>query len=149
MSLNLSPQEEEVLTIISPRKFHRLFTLPATESHGALKVSYSIAGPEDGDVPTVLLVGGMFCTRWYNINLDHSAQKAGVRILLIDRLVFKPLRLPSPKIPNSCHDLLKFTRDTPHPTPSQSPIPIKLTKSTDPASAPQRPYPWTKESPYS
>jgi hypothetical protein len=87
MSPNLSPQEEEVIKIISPIKFHRLFTLPATENHGPLKVSYSIAGPEDGDVPTILHVGGMAHTRWYNIWNEHLAQKEGVRILCIDRLV--------------------------------------------------------------
>ncbi|KAH8753682.1 Alpha/Beta hydrolase protein [Hyaloscypha finlandica] len=96
MSLNLSPQEEEVIKIISPIKFHRLFTLPATENHGPLKVSYSIAGPEDGDVPTILLVGGMAHTRWYNIWNEHLAQKEGVRILCIDRPSFgasTPVRL--------------------------------------------------------
>ncbi|KAE9373215.1 alpha/beta-hydrolase [Stipitochalara longipes BDJ] len=81
----ISPKEDEVIRIISPRKFHRLFRLPATENHGALKVSYSIAGPEHGDVPTILFIGGMFCTRWNNIGYEFLAQKEGVRILSIDR----------------------------------------------------------------
>jgi len=84
-------KEDEVIRILSPRKFHRLFTLPATENHGALKVSYSIAGPEDGDIPTILFVGGMFCTRWYIIGYEYIAQKEGVRILSIDRLVLRSL----------------------------------------------------------
>jgi hypothetical protein len=89
MSFNLSPQEEEAIKIISPRKFHRLFTLPATENHGPLKVSYSITGPEEGDVPTILFCGGMAHTRWSNISYEHLAQKEGVRILAVDRLVLQ------------------------------------------------------------
>jgi hypothetical protein len=84
-NLNLSPNEEAAIKIASPLKFHRLFTLPATNDHGPLKVSYSIAGPEDGDVPTILFIGGMFCTRWLNIVHEHLAQQEGVRILSIDR----------------------------------------------------------------
>jgi hypothetical protein len=88
MPINISPEEEEAIKIISPRKYHRLFNLPATENHGPLKVSYAIAGPEDGDVPTILLCGGMFCTRWHTIGYEHIAQENGVRVLSIDRLVF-------------------------------------------------------------
>jgi len=88
MTISLSPQEEEAIKLISPRKFHRLFTLPATENHGPLKVSYAIAGPEDGDVPTILLCGGMFCTRWHTIGYEHLAQKEGVRVISIDRPAF-------------------------------------------------------------
>ena len=84
-NLNLSPNEEAAIKIVSPLKFHRLFNLPATDDHGPLKVSYSIAGPEDGDVPTCLFIGGMFCTRWLNIVYEHLAQQEGVRILSIDR----------------------------------------------------------------
>ena len=87
MSITISPQEEEAIKLISPWKFHRLFTLPATENHGPLKVSYSTAGQEDGDVPTILLCGGMFCTRWNTIKYEHLAQEEGVRVLSIDRFV--------------------------------------------------------------
>jgi len=87
MTFNFSATEEEALKIISPWKYHRLYTLPATDSHGPLKVSYSIAGIEDGDVPTILLVGGMMCTRWHLIGDNYLAQKEGVRVLCIDRCV--------------------------------------------------------------
>ncbi len=93
MPSNLSPQEEEAIKRISPRKFHRLFNLPATGSHAALKISYAVAGPEDGDVPTILFCGGMFCTRWHMIGFEHLAQMEGVRIVSIDRLVL--LIIPS------------------------------------------------------
>jgi hypothetical protein len=122
MSFNITPQEEEALKILSPRKFHRLFTLPATENHAPLKVSYSIAGPEDGDVPTILFCGGMFCTRWHNIGYEHLAQKEGVRILSIDRLVFNHFSIPFlpkdkrvPIFPIS-RDSLPFTLPTPQST---------------------------------
>ncbi|KAI9744907.1 MAG: hypothetical protein M1818_001833 [Claussenomyces sp. TS43310] len=85
MPINLSPQEEEVIKIISPRKFHRVFTLPATENHDPLKVSFALVGPEDGDVPTILLCDGMFSSRWHTIGYEHLAQKAGVRVVSIDR----------------------------------------------------------------
>jgi len=143
MSLNLSPQEEEVIKIISPIKFHRLFTLPATENHGPLKVSYSIAGPEDGDVPTILLVGGMAHTRWYNIWNEHLAQKEGVRILCIDRLVSLQYSINQSQVTVSP----SISRDTPLPNPFAFPSP-KLTP-TDPVSAPQLPSAWTNASPSS
>lgn len=89
MTLYISHQEAKVIEITSPRKFHRLFTLSATENHEPLKISYSIAGPEDGDFPTILFVGGMFCTRWHNILCENLAQKEGVRIISTDRSVLQ------------------------------------------------------------
>jgi hypothetical protein len=90
MAIDLSPQEEEAIKIISPEKFHRLFTLPATENHGLLKVSYAVAGPEGKDIPTILFCGGMFCTRWHIIQYEYLAHVAGVRIVSIDRSVSHP-----------------------------------------------------------
>jgi hypothetical protein len=91
---SLSPKEYAI-ELTSPLKYHRLFTLPATSSHGPLKISYSIAGPAplpDGDsevdVPTILFVGGMFGTRWMAVSENWLAEKEGVRVLFIDRYVF-------------------------------------------------------------
>ncbi|KAH9214438.1 Alpha/Beta hydrolase protein [Leptodontidium sp. 2 PMI_412] len=78
--------EEQAITLISRRKFHRLFTLPATSTHESLKVTYGIAGPDIGeDAPTILYVGGMFGTRYLAITQDWLATQKGVRILMIDR----------------------------------------------------------------
>ncbi len=77
--------EEQAVILTSPIKFHQIFTLPATDNHGPLKITYSIAGPQYGDVPTVLFIGGMFGTRWMGIGMDSFAEKEGVRVLFIDR----------------------------------------------------------------
>ncbi|PVH84234.1 hypothetical protein DL98DRAFT_512624 [Cadophora sp. DSE1049] len=78
--------EEQANTLISQRKFHRLFTVPATSTHEALKVSYGFAGPDiEEDAPTVLYCGGMFGTRYLGVTQDWIATQKGVRILMIDR----------------------------------------------------------------
>lgn len=85
---NISAAEEQAIEAIAPRKLHQIFTLPATDKHEALKVTYSIAGPDIGeDVPTIFFCGGMFGTRyiamWYNL----FAERQRVRIIFTDRLV--------------------------------------------------------------
>jgi hypothetical protein len=81
-----SQLEVQAITALAPRKFHQLFTTPPTESHGPLKVTYSIAGVEKGvDVPTILFCGGMFGTRWQAHFLDWMATRDEVRILFVDR----------------------------------------------------------------
>ncbi len=83
----ITPEEQAIL-LVAPRKFHQIFTLPATDKHGQMKVTYAIAGPELGeDAPTVFFCGAMFGTRWEAIEVDWLAKKEGVRVLFIDRLV--------------------------------------------------------------
>jgi hypothetical protein len=85
---SIKSPEEQAIELIAPRKFHQIFTLPATENHGPLKVTYSILGPPVGeDAPTVVFCGGMFGSR-YMIFSDYIAEKHGVRVLCIDRLVW-------------------------------------------------------------
>ena len=136
MSVTISPQEEEAIKLVSPRKFHRLFTLPATENHGPLKVSYSTAGQEDGDLPTILLRGGMFCTRWHTIDYEYLAQEEGVRVLSIDRFVhsfnytqkksmsrvYFSRDLPRPNTTNWRPSRPGFGASTPVPLPQRIPI---------------------------
>lgn len=86
MSITTISPEEEAINLIAPRKLHQIFTLPATDEHPIVKVTYAIAGPDIGeDVPTILFIGGMFGTRymamWYNI----FAEKQRVRMIFIDR----------------------------------------------------------------
>ncbi|KAG0647982.1 hypothetical protein D0Z07_5873, partial [Hyphodiscus hymeniophilus] len=81
-------KEMKAVELISPRKFHRIFTVPAAVKHGPLKVSYSIAGLDLGegvDVPNILWCGAMFGTRWQAPWIDYAADKANVRIICIDR----------------------------------------------------------------
>ena len=76
----------QAIEILAPRKFHGLFVAPATEARGPLRVSYSIAGIEEGEnVETILFCGGMFGTRWQAVFMDWLASKNGVRVLFIDR----------------------------------------------------------------
>ncbi|KAL2070844.1 hypothetical protein VTL71DRAFT_13870 [Oculimacula yallundae] len=90
--------EEQAMNIISHRKFHRIFTLPATSTHGPLKVTYGVAGPDIGeDAPTILYVGGMFGSRYLAVIQNHFASQKGVRILMIDRPGFggsTPVKIP-------------------------------------------------------
>jgi hypothetical protein len=83
-------QEIKAIELIAPRKFHRIFTVPATDKHGPLKVTYSIAGvdvDEGEDVPTIFFCGGMFGTRWLAPWLDWISKTEGVRMIFLDRLV--------------------------------------------------------------
>ncbi|CZT00370.1 uncharacterized protein RAG0_08419 [Rhynchosporium agropyri] len=78
--------EDQALTFLSQRKFHQIFTLPATKTHEQLKVTYGIAGPDfEEDAPTILYCGGMFGTRYLATTQDWFATQKGVRILMIDR----------------------------------------------------------------
>jgi hypothetical protein len=88
MSILTTSPEEQAINLIAPRKLHQIFTLPDTDRHGILKVTYAIAGPDIGqNVTTILFCGGMFGTRymaaWYNL----FAEKQRVRMIFIDRLV--------------------------------------------------------------
>ena len=89
MSITVLSPELQAIEIIAPRKFHRIFTVPDTDTRGPLKVTYGIAGVEDGeDVPTILFCGGMFGIRWQAVFLNWLAEKERVRILFIDRFVY-------------------------------------------------------------
>lgn len=86
MPTTISLIEEQALEAIAPRKLHQIFTLPATDDHGPLKVSYAIAGPELGEeVPTIFFCGGMFGTRWMAMSYNFLAEKERVRMIFIDR----------------------------------------------------------------
>jgi len=91
--LSAQDHETRAFEVTAARKFHRMFTAPATDTRGPLKVTYAIAGIEEGDVPTILFCGGMFGTRWQAVWADYLAEQEGVRVLHIDRFVY-----PSPLI---------------------------------------------------
>ncbi len=85
MTTHISPEEQAII-ITASRKLHQIFTLQATDQHGPLKVTYSIAGPDIGeDVPTILFCAGMFGTRWMAAWYDSFAEKEKVRMIFIDR----------------------------------------------------------------
>lgn len=76
---------------------HREFTLPATETHDVLHVSYADVGRQPADPllvtgssstaqpPTVLFIPGMFASRFIGLHLNAISEKLGVRVLVVDR----------------------------------------------------------------
>lgn len=106
MSISETSPEEQAINITAPRKLHQIFTLPDTDKHGKLKVTYAIAGPDIGeDVPTILFCGGMFGTRymamWYNL----FAEKQRVRMIFIDRSVITIPVLNPTRMNHKCPNL--------------------------------------------
>lgn len=127
MSIQPEDARTQAIETLANRKFHHLFTLPSTPTHGPLKVTYSIAGIEKGDVPTILFCAGMFGGRWLALYTDYLATKGGVRILYFDRFV-----------------LAYFPRSTSHIRTSwtyfEHNIRAFTNKATDPESAAQHPF---------
>lgn len=77
---------DTAIDLVSPIKFHQSFTIPVTDKHGRLKVTYSISGVPIGEyAPTVFFCGGMFGSRYMAIWDDYLATKIGVRVLHVDR----------------------------------------------------------------
>lgn len=83
------------LELINDERMHRELTLPANATHDALNVSYADVGQlpasssSDGGAvekqPTVLLIPGMFGSRFLALRLHAIAEKLGVRVLIVDR----------------------------------------------------------------
>lgn len=78
------PQMNAAEFVDRPR-FHQRLTLPATDDHGELTVSYAIAGCQDASAPTVLFIGGMFGGRYTAVMCDYIGEKMGIRIVATDR----------------------------------------------------------------
>ncbi|KAF7715270.1 Uncharacterized protein PECH_002109 [Penicillium ucsense] len=67
--------------VISNSRFHRRISL--STSQGQLSVSFADIGCENG--PVILFLPGMFASRYAGILLHGIAEKAGIRLLVIDR----------------------------------------------------------------
>lgn len=70
---------------IAQEKFNRSLTLPATDAHGELTVTYAIGGLDSAEAPTLLFIGGLFGGRLLASIVDYEATKLGVRIVVADR----------------------------------------------------------------
>ncbi|RDL38535.1 uncharacterized protein BP5553_02875 [Venustampulla echinocandica] len=82
----LTSPTDQAIAIVATLKFHQIFTIPATDTHAQLKVTYAIIGPPIGtDVPTILFCSGMFASRQIGISWNHLAEKYGVRVIFVDR----------------------------------------------------------------
>ncbi|KAL5336979.1 Alpha/Beta hydrolase protein [Aspergillus crustosus] len=69
------------ITFICDRRFHRRITLDT--QHGPLNVSYADIGCATG--PTLLYLPGMFASRYLGIPMHLMAERAGVRLVVVDR----------------------------------------------------------------
>ena len=89
MSIANPSLEDQAIATVSQRKFHQIFQVPGTDKHGPLKITYAVLGlPAGEDVPTIVFCAGMFGSRYTGIFANWMAEREGVRILLMDRLVF-------------------------------------------------------------
>lgn len=77
--------EARAREFISREKFNRRFTLPATDAHDELTVTYAVGGVDNDAAPTVLFIGGMFGGRFLASMTDHVGQTLGTRVVVVDR----------------------------------------------------------------
>lgn len=77
--------ESRASEYIMQEKFNRSFTLPATEAHGELSVTYAVGGLDSADAPTMLFIGGMLGGRYMASIADYIGTKRGMRIVVTDR----------------------------------------------------------------
>lgn len=78
------PKLDAVEYVARPH-FHQRLTLPATDAHGELTVTYAVAGNLDSSAPTLLFIGGMFGGRYLAVFQDYVCKKLGVRMVSVDR----------------------------------------------------------------
>jgi pimeloyl-ACP methyl ester carboxylesterase len=69
------------ISLISLSTFHR--RIKVTTAHGSLNVSFADIGCATG--PALLYLPGMFASRYLGIPLHVMAERAGVRLLVVDR----------------------------------------------------------------
>ncbi|KAJ5333964.1 uncharacterized protein N7506_007747 [Penicillium brevicompactum] len=90
MAFNPNSPRSFALSYISNSRFHRCFTIESSVIDGPLKVSYAEYGKQPTEsesvpTPTLLLMPGMFSSRYLGVCLHAIAEKLGVRILVVDR----------------------------------------------------------------
>jgi pimeloyl-ACP methyl ester carboxylesterase len=66
-------------------QFHRQLVVPATSSRPERRVSYAVAGAQDSQAPTMLLVSGMMGSRYLATIGDWVGRQMGVRVVVVDR----------------------------------------------------------------
>ncbi|RHZ62993.1 hypothetical protein CDV55_102910 [Aspergillus turcosus] len=71
----------DALTLISSKNFHRRVVLDT--AYGPLAVTFADIGCSTG--PALLFIPGMFASRYLGIPMHVIAERAGVRLLVVDR----------------------------------------------------------------
>ena len=84
---SVKPEESEsrAKQYITQEKFNRSFTLPATEAHGELSVTYAVGGLDSADAPTMLFIGGLFGGRFLASHVDYIFKKHKMKVVVTDR----------------------------------------------------------------
>ncbi len=72
---------------VAQETFNRRLTLPATDAHGELTVTYAVGGRDSDAAPTMLFIGGMFGGRMLASLAEHVGEKLGIRVVVTDRCV--------------------------------------------------------------
>ncbi|KAI8942330.1 hypothetical protein NX059_000409 [Plenodomus lindquistii] len=84
-----TPQQQELESrakeFITRGKFNRRFTLPATDAHDELTVTYAVGGVDTDNALTVLFIGGMYGGRLLASVFDHVGHSLRMRIVVVDR----------------------------------------------------------------
>jgi 2-phosphoglycerate kinase len=84
-----TPQQQELesraRSFVAQERFNRRFTLPATDAHDELTVTYAVGGVDTDTAPTVLFIGGMYGGRLLATTSDHVARRLGLRVVVVDR----------------------------------------------------------------
>lgn len=70
---------------VGQARFHHRLTLPATDAHVELTVTYAIAGAQSASANTVFFIGGMMGGRYLATLIDFMGEKLGLRIVVVDR----------------------------------------------------------------
>lgn len=76
-----SPDMSNPYQLISKSRFHRRVTL--NTGHGPLSITFADVGCKTG--PALLFLPGMFASRYISAPLHAIAERAGVRLLVVDR----------------------------------------------------------------
>lgn len=78
-------QRSAAAEYVNSARFHRRLTLPATDAHGELTVTYAIAGAQSTSAKTAFFIGGMMGGRFLATLVDFLGEKLGLRIVVVDR----------------------------------------------------------------
>ncbi|KAJ9156482.1 hypothetical protein NKR23_g1112 [Pleurostoma richardsiae] len=80
-----SQRAAEAAAYLDQSRFHCRLTVPATDDHGLLTVTYAVAGAQSNSAHTVLFIGGMMGTRYLATLGDFLCEKLGLRFVVVDR----------------------------------------------------------------
>lgn len=78
-------QQAEAAAYLDQPRFQRRLTLPATEDHGPLMVTYAVTGVQSDSAPVVLFIAGLMGNRYLAALGDFLCQKLGLRFVVVDR----------------------------------------------------------------